>query len=95
VNGGGDENLLREFPRHIAEQILALVECLPLDQRLAMSAVDLEGDLGTMEGLLELISSYRFGILLDLPAVELQATNFLGSIRPTSKGTNHGRLILE
>lgn len=33
VNGGGDEQLLRAFPDDIAEQILALTERLPGDQR--------------------------------------------------------------
>lgn len=33
VNGGGAEQLLRDFPDHVAEQILSLTESLPVDQR--------------------------------------------------------------
>lgn len=52
VNGGGDEQLLRDLPGHIAEQILALTESLPVEQRSALrdtaSGVDLTPMIGEM-----------------------------------------------
>lgn len=45
VNGGGDEQLLRALPGHVAQQILALTEGLPVEQSAmlcdAASGVDL------------------------------------------------------
>lgn len=45
INGGGDGDMLRAFPRHVADQLLALTEYLPRDV-LAKEADTLTKDLG-------------------------------------------------
>jgi len=50
VNGGGDEQLLRDLPGHVAEQILALTEDLPVEQRSTLRDAASEVDLTPMIG---------------------------------------------
>lgn len=50
VNGGGSEQLLRELPEHVAEQILSLTEGLPVEQRSTLRAAAAEIDLAPIIG---------------------------------------------
>ncbi len=50
VNDGGDEQLLRDLPGHVAEQILALTEDLPVEQRSTLRDAASEVDLTPMIG---------------------------------------------
>lgn len=48
VNGGGDENLLRDLPTYVAEKILKLTESLPVEERTALCRAASEADLTPM-----------------------------------------------